>query len=152
GADGELRRRPRRDGRVARVEHDGEVGRGRPGHAVALRVRPLELYRPALVSRGDGALRAVADVADLAVLALRIVPGERRRVVLGQAHVGVGGGLDQLVRGDRGGVVEPAPRGPAPKLAAVAGDVGDGAVEDGRGAVLDGAVVGAELLAALGGA
>src|SRR5205085_675108 len=59
---------------------------------------------------------------------------------------------DQLVRGDRGGVGEPAADGPAAQLAAVAGHVGDGAIEDGARAVLDGAVVGAELLAGGSGA
>src|SRR2546429_694075 len=91
--------------------------------ALAVREAP-----PALPVRVDGALLAVADVADLAVLALRVVPGERRRVVLRQAHFRVGDRLDQLVRGNRGGVVEPAARRAAAELAAVAGHVGDHAV------------------------
>src|SRR5207237_4873273 len=78
-----------------------EVGEGLFFHDAGVgRVRPLFLHRVGLaVAAGHGSLLAVADVADLAVV--RVVPGERLAQHGGEADLGVGDGLDHLVRGDR---------------------------------------------------
>ncbi len=86
-----------------------------------------------------------ADVANLPVAL--VVPGERRSEGGGQADLGVGGGLDQFVRGDVGVVAEDRGRGAAPELAARTRlEVGVDAVIDlaSPARVRDRAVVGAE--------
>src|SRR5206468_7341403 len=91
----------------ARIRRYREVAaRGCLGHdAVVGNVAELFLHRVGdAVPTRDRALLGVADVTDLPVGL--VVPRERWRVDRGETDLAVGDGLDHLVGGDRGGVLE----------------------------------------------
>src|SRR5438552_3328161 len=113
------------------------------GDARALLIRPLLLHRIRVaVAAAEGRLRAVADVADLAVVG--IVPGERLTEHGRQADLGIGDGLDELVRRHRGLIGE-LRRIAAPTIAARArAHVGQDTVEDLDAVAPERAVIGAE--------